>query len=150
MENNKNKRILIFDFDGVLAKKWTHPEKFFPSIPSLIKELSVDNILGVASFNPCAEIAIKRWGLDHLFTCMRCGSNKKWEEGFYDKDDRLEMTKYGQIIDMLNNELLGYDHNNIIFFDDDQWNIHNVNRVLSIQSILIDGFVGLKRDDIPK
>ncbi len=50
------KRLLIFDFDGVLSVKWTMPEKPLLQIPNTIKQLSTDHILSVGSKSTLKEI----------------------------------------------------------------------------------------------
>jgi len=50
------KRLLVFDFDGVLGVKHTHPEEHFKQISRLIRHLAKDNLLCVASYNPRAEL----------------------------------------------------------------------------------------------
>jgi len=59
-------KLLIFDFDGVLAIKWTNPELHYPQIPKIIQSLSEKHVLGVASYNPNAETAIRRCAPDAI------------------------------------------------------------------------------------
>ena len=154
------KKLLIFDFDGVLAIKWTRPEEYFHQIPDLIKKLSHNYILCVASFNPRAQLAITNWGLDDYFTCMRYGANHNWAD-IYKESYRENMTKADQIVHMIENEIdqlnnktdeLGnkFEFGDVMFFDDDPENILQVNEKLPwIKTVLIDGNIGIHLSDIP-
>lgn len=146
------KRLLIFDFDGVLSVKWTMPEKPFLQIPNTIKQLSTDHVLAMASFNPRALLAITNWSMDQFFTCARYGSNIPWT-GLYKESYRTDMTKADQIVDMLTNEIKNLPHDiiDVIFFDDDPDNIKYVNEKLPyVKTVLIDDTEGFKLTDIPK
>jgi FMN phosphatase YigB (HAD superfamily) len=142
------KKLLIFDFDGVLAIKWTQPPQCYPQIPSLIKYLSQDYLLCVASFNPIAEQAIKNWQLHEHFVAIRSGCNYTWNKP-YKNALKHNLSKSEQIINMCNNEMKNYTFSSIFFFDDDPENIKNVNDYLPhIKTVLIDSLYGLKIRDI--
>ncbi len=171
------KKLLIFNFDGVLAIKWTTPEEYFHQIPNLITKLSNNYILCVASFNTRAQLIITNWGLENYFTCMRDVTNYNWTDIYkepykesYRESYRENMTKANQIVhiienkidelnndandandtndtDKLNNE---FEFGNILFFDDDPENILQVNEKLPwIKTVLIDGNIGIHLSDIP-
>lgn len=146
------KRLLVFDFDGVLGIKWTMPEEYFPQIPQLLEQLAKDNLLCVASYNPRAELAIKSWGLDKHFVCMRSGANHVWND-IYEESHRVDLSKAVQIINMIENEikeLEDHQQTEVVFFDDDPVNIKLVNEKLpNVKTVLIDGDVGLNLEDIP-
>lgn len=138
--------ILIFDFDGVLSIPYTHPEEYYPQIPDLIKELSKNYVLCVASFNPRASLVIKKWGLHSYFSVTREGSNFKWSEE-YNEEYRKGLSKSQQIKDIMKNlfhtEEKQYNHN-IYFFDDDQDNINEVKEKLShVKTVFVDNKHGL-------
>jgi HAD superfamily phosphatase (TIGR01681 family) len=145
------KKVYICDFDGVLGIPYSIPEKHYEQIPGLIKELSKDHILCVASYNPRAEVAIQDWGLDKYFACMRYGANHTWKE-YYSESYRAEMSKSQQIINMLNQEIkeLNCNIDDITFFDDDQNNINAVkDKLPHINTVLINNKYGLRMEDIP-
>ena len=76
---NTNTKLIVFDFDGVLAIPYTSPEKHYKHIPYLIKLLSKKYILAIASFNPRAITVIKEWGIFDYFKIIRAGSNDHWD-----------------------------------------------------------------------
>lgn len=141
-------KLIIFDFDGVLAIPWTYPEEHYPQIPQIIKDNS-EHLLCVASFNPRAYTAIKAWNLDHHFTAMRCGSNNIWNHDNvdeYKEEYSYNMSKVQQIIDIIDNEVSksGKSYDKIIFYDDNLDNINEVKRKLPhINAVLIDEDFGL-------
>jgi HAD superfamily phosphatase (TIGR01681 family) len=142
-------KVLVFDFDGVLAITWTNPELHFPQIPALLKALSKKHILCVASYNPRAKIAIEAWDLHHHFTCIRAGANHHWE-GEYDENVRADLCKSKQIVSMVD-ELkgLGHDIDDIMFFDDDTININVVNEKLPhVTTVLINKYKGIRMEDV--
>lgn len=151
-----SKKLLIFDFDGVLAIKWTMPEEYFDQIPDLIRKLSKDYILCVASFNPRAQVAIKNWGLEEYFICMRYGSNYTWVD-IYKEEYRENMTKANQIIHMIENEIdqmnklnNKFEYGDVVFFEDNIKNILNVNEKLPwIKTVLINSDIGVNLSDMP-
>lgn len=143
------KKVLVFDFDGVLAITWTQPELHFPQIPSLVKKLSETHILCVASYNPRAIKAIEAWDLHHYFTCIRAGSNETWD-GEYKEEFRIGMSKAKQIMSMMCDlNQMGHQIEEISFFDDDHKNITLVNDNLSyVKTVLINENNGIKMEHI--
>ena len=143
------KKVLVFDFDGVLAISWTQPELHFPQIPALVKKLSEKYILCVASYNPRAIKAIESWDLHHYFKCMRAGANHVWEDE-YKEEFRKDLSKAKQIESMME-ELreMGYDINELTFFDDDPKNLAVVNENLPhVRTVLINENKGVTTEDI--
>jgi len=146
------KKLLVFDFDGVLSIKWTMPEKHYPQIPNFLEQLEKDNLLCVASYNPRAELSIRNWDLDKHFICMRSGANHAWEHP-YDENYRSILSKAEQIVNMIENEIKELDHQftDIVFFDDDPENIKLVNeKIPNVKTVLIDSDFGVRLEDIPK
>lgn len=142
-----DRKLLIFDFDGVLSIPWTRPEVCYSQIPDLIKKLSQTHILAMASFNPRAQIALVEWDLDKYFFCTRYGSNHRWD-GLYEQKFRSGMSKTNQIIDMLECELSTENYTHIEFFDDDLNNLIDVNNKLpSVKTCLIDAIIGFRLED---
>jgi len=145
----EKEKVLVFDFDGVLARTYTHPELHYPQIPKLIKDLSQKYILCVASFNPKAIKAIEAWDLHHYIICIRAGANGVWT-GDYKEDFGIDMTKSKQILDMLIElDEMGYKTKEITFFDDTPKNIAAVNETLpSVKTVLINQTKGVTINDI--
>ena len=136
--------VYIFDFDGVLAVPWTHPEMPYEKVVEFIKELhDSGKTLCLASYNPAAIQSLDRWGVRGLFTAMRAGSNHPWF-GEYKNNHRIDMSKSLQIKNMLSNELFPAKEEDCIFFDDTLENIQLVNNELpKVQTLLIDPNRGL-------
>lgn len=147
----KKKTLHVFDFDGVLAESWTHPELHFGEARLALSELKKNSsaIMCVASFNPRAELAIRDyWKLDDHFEAFRYGSNKKWDRT-YGNHLRIGMSKSNQILDMISDELADHKFDEIFFYDDDLLNIKEVNKALPyVKTVLIDSRVGLTLNDI--
>lgn len=132
----------VFDFDGVLAIPWTHPECDYPQIKKDLLQLPSNTICCVASFNPRAEIAIKGWGIDSRFLAFRSGSNHVWYEQ-YEQVYRSDMSKSKQIQSMLNDELKHWNISRIEFYDDDALNIQQVNEAMPhVHTYLVDSEEG--------
>ena len=145
------KRLLVFDFDGVLAIKYSMPEECYQQIPELLKQLSKTHILCVASYNPRAQMAIKSWGLDQYFSCMRFGANHTWKDE-YQEHYRELMSKSDQIVNMIENEIKELDHqySDIVFFDDSEENLKCVNEKLPhVKTVLVKDEFGFRLNDIP-
>ncbi len=140
-------KLLILDFDGVLAIPYTNPEEPYPQVINQLQTLHArGNILAVASFNPMCLIALERWQVKHLFTGIRAGCNNKLndQEIYTDQVHRIDLQKSKQIINLLDNELKYHQHLPVLFLDDDPKNIENVNDKLHhVETILIDNSIGL-------
>lgn len=146
------KKLLVFDFDGVLSMMYTMPEKHYPQIPELLQYLENKYLLCVASYNPRAELSIKNWKLDKYFICMRVGANHIWDHP-YDESYRSTLSKAEQITNMIEMEIktLNCAFTEIVFFDDNLENIKHVNEKLpNIKTVLIDSKFGLRLEDIPE
>ena len=145
-------KVLFFDFDGVLARKHTHPEEPFKGIPELLKELhDKEYKICCVSYNPCALFALNHWGVSELFTAIRAGSNIVWFENYTDEAYRCGLSKSEQILNIFNNELSGYNmyDYDCQFFDDKQENLDLVDSKLPhIRLKLINGNRGVEIYDI--
>ncbi len=149
--DTSSKSLLAFDFDGVLAKPYTHPEKHYEQVPELIKSLSEKYHLCVVSFNPRAKLAIEAWGLSKYFAGIRAGSNEEWT-GYCPEFYRNNMTKATQICNITKYNVSG-GVGKIVLFDDDPANIADFRKffpVLGAQAVLIDSLYGLQAEDIMK
>jgi len=144
----QNRPVLIFDFDGVLAQPWSHPEKPYAQVIDIIKALSPTHHICLASFNPRAKLAVKQWGLQDHFSAMRYGAIHEWRE-FYHETYRSNLTKSNQIAHMLHQIGLPKDHP-VYFFDDDPINIEEVTNILPHVCVFtVDEKTGLQAKDIP-
>lgn len=148
-------QLLILDFDGVVAIPWTNPEEHYPQIPEAVRMLhAAGYVLCIASYNPRAFEAVKRWGLDKYFAAVRCGANHAWHTSGekYKEDDRLDMRKHRQILNMLETDMTEKNVNvgKIVFFDDDVDNISLVQRELPhVESIHVDEKEGFRLHLLP-
>ena len=142
----KKNPLLVFDFDGVLAMPWYHPELPYDNVRELIRMVSKTHYICVASFNPRAKLAIDDWKQFYGYDAIRCGSNHHWSV-VYSNKWRVEMTKSRQITAMLDELGLSEDHP-VQFYDDDQENVDEVNKHQSRTAFKVDGEVGLCFDDI--
>lgn len=144
--------LLVFDFDGVLAIPYTMPEQCYSGIPNIIKALSEQYILAVASYNPRAYMAIKSWNLEQYFISIRCGANHSWHKDNieYNENYRIDMEKSNQILD-IKNEIKHLNISGIIFFDDDQNNLNLVNiKLPSVITVFINYEHGFLLSSLPK
>ena len=151
MKLSKPKEVLVFDFDGVLAIPYTHPEECYSDVVELMTMLKEEYILCVASYNPRAEVAIESWGIRDLFSVVLCGANYVWKGKEYDDKDRVEMRKDRQIVSIIKKELdeLQIRYDQVAFFDDDQENIDLVTKELpSVTCTFIDNKKGIQLEDI--
>lgn len=143
------KPVIVFDFDGVLAKPWTHPEKPYDCIPDIMRLMSETGyILCVASYNPRAKLAIESWKPninENTFKAIRCGANHIWSD-LYLEEWRKEMSKSKMIASMLQELGLAEDYP-VIMFDDDQMNIDEVNKLQNCTAFLIDSEKGFSSID---
>ena len=150
-----DKNLLVLDFDGVVAIPWTNPEQHYPQIPDILERLvAAGYVLAIASYNPRAFEAVKRWGLGQYFTAVRCGANHAWHMTgeTYKEDDGLEMRKHRQILSMIETDMahLNVSVEQTAFFDDDINNISLVQRELPlVESILVDEKEGFRLHLLP-
>lgn len=137
-------RLVVVDFDGVIAIPYTDPEMHYPQIPELFANLKKENTtLCLASFNPRAKVAVESWGLAEHFTAMRHGANFTWS-GNYLESHRENMLKSSQIENMIANELKDHTFESIEFYDDDLKNLLEVKIALPIvKCIFIPHSLGL-------
>lgn len=134
-------KILILDFDAVMAIAWSEPEEPYPGVVDLLRKISTrsDVHLCMASFNPLAIDALKRWGVYELFTAVRAGSNDP-------NGDRTNLSKSSQIKSMITSELKHVKDYAIAFYDDDFKNIGNVFGFCEVSCFYVVD--GLKEADI--
>jgi phosphoglycolate phosphatase-like HAD superfamily hydrolase len=148
--NHKQKRansVLIFDFDGVLAQPWTHPELPYKDVKDVLDRVSEKHFICVASFNPRAALAVADWNLFQPFDAVRCGANHIWDTR-YREEWRKEMSKEGQIKEILK-ELGLKEAHTVQFFDDDQKNVDAVNAFnCTWTAFLVNNKKGLGFDDV--
>jgi hypothetical protein len=147
------KTLIALDFDGVLAQPYTHPEKPYPQVPTLIEELAEKHLLCVVSYNPRAALAIEAWGLSKHFVAVRAGSNSVWKD--YCPEQRREgMTKSKQIMDIATREIrLYWDVDEVHFFDDDPKNLEAFRKdppTTACKTLLIDSYYGLRMEDVER
>ncbi len=145
---------------------YSDPEKYYKQIPDIIINLSKcsEYILAVASYNPNAYIAIKEWKLEKYFACFRCGANQIWNKeklSSYNKDDWQEARKHRQISNMLEYELhdlqnnilnpgLQFEIEHVVFFDDNENNIKQVNDELPfVHTVFVDSECGFEYNLLP-
>jgi hypothetical protein len=151
-----NLTLLIFDFDGVLARPYTFPKLCYEQIPSILEDLECtgEYIMAVASFHPRAESVIEDWGLSRHFHAIRAGSNTVWPGDIYQESLRTGLTKPKQIEDMLLNELLPFASRfkQILFLDDTPINVELVKAVYCdiphLRTQLVDTANGLTMKDL--
>lgn len=132
--------IHVFDFDGVLAWPYTHPELLVPGAERLLRALSEreGHRVMVASFNPRAYFALRSLYEDEAVILeMRAGSNhSEWwrpEQGngiYIDEVHRVNLSKADMIVRMLDVRHLSSGSNEVHFYDDDEENIREVQRRL--------------------
>lgn len=144
-EKGKN-RVLVFDFDGVLAKPWTHPETHYEQVPAILKILSQKYYVCVASFNPRAALAIASWESQKTIDAVRCGANHEWAHK-YDEVWREGMSKLEMITSILKQLNLRADHP-VEFYDDDSKNVDSVNLDVNRTAFIINTQNGLTFQDI--
>lgn len=125
----------VFDFDGVLAAPYTHPELLFPGVEKLLQKLyDTDNVVLVASFNPRAYHVMRDLYEAGVVSNIRAGSNDQqwWLQGdgvYRDKQHRqLPLSKSVMIQDMTRQ--LVHTQRPTFFYDDDEENIENVRDTL--------------------
>ena len=140
-------KLIVFDFDGVLAIPYTNPEKHYEHIPYLIKLLASKYILAVASFNPRAINVLKEWGISDYFVTVRAGCNDHWE--VYDDSLRKGLSKPQQIKnirdELISRNMITDVNTEIYFYDDDQKNITETqqhHQLKGINAIFIDNEYG--------
>ncbi len=138
--------VIVLDFDGVLGKTFSHPERPLPEVRNLIRLLSRSYYICVASYNPRAKLAIDDWKQFYGYDAIRCGANFKWSDDYCD-EWRKEMSKSKQIDSMLEELGLGKSHL-VYFFDDDQENVDQVNVHKSRTAFKIDTEIGLTFKDV--
>jgi hypothetical protein len=143
-------KILVFDFDGVLAIPFTTPPIPFPGVIDLLKYLykNNDTLLFLASFNAGACQALHAWGVAHFFSSMRYGSNDTWDPPYL-PEYGIGTTKSGQISSMLLDLNRKVPINrSLFFFDDMEENIINVALSGIGVPVLVSSLRGISSDDI--
>ena len=147
--------IYILDYDGVLAIPFAKSQPF-PHTVQCLHEMYADgkNILLLASFNPKACEALISWGVDHLFSCMRYGSNDGWNPPF-DENFTNNMKKSIQITNMLHEMVIAnipIEKYSIAFFDDTKENIDDVANLrfspLNITPVLVASMQGITSEQV--
>jgi hypothetical protein len=126
-----SKRLLAFDFDGVLAIPYSQPEVLFAGTVPLLKALAAHplNVLVVTSFNPRAYPVLRDLLEDGTLKALRARSICPWwaeGDGKYKplmfEEARLDKRKH--LESML--ELKDMDIGSIYFYDDDPKNLADV------------------------
>ena len=139
----------VFDFDGVLAIPFTHPEKLFEGVPDAMLEIkrnSPNHRCVVASFNPRAELSVSCSLVGPCFAAFR---SRTHDQISMSDDERLCKSK--QISSMIKTELAHhkFQDQDIVFFDDDMENLQEVQRMFpSARCKFICSATGLTRADI--
>lgn len=136
--------VLALDFDGVLAIPYSAPEVLFPGTVPLLRHLAGRGCtIIVTSKNPRAYPVLKDLVEEGTIAAIRAGSRIKWwethPEGRY--EDWLHhhdltadeapaysptLNKALHLRDMLADELAGLRPGRLLFVDDDQANIDDV------------------------
>jgi len=155
------KKVLFFDFDGVLVHPWSHPEIPYAHIERLLDDLATNGFtLCIASFSPAVRPLLRRFGWADRFKAIRCGSNVRWTESlnaegeetaYMTIDNRFDLCKAKQISDMMEKELkdMHLKPEQCAFFDDLEENLAAVDlRMPNISCILVNPINGLQRAHI--
>lgn len=148
--------VAAFDFDGVLAIPYSHPERLFPGAEPLLRSLHAQGVIVlVASFNPRAYVALRHLLDEGVIRGIRAGSLVEWwKEGdgtYSDARHRKNMNKALHLSDMLARELDGVDVSSVTFYDDDRDNIHDVmagsyGRDVGVEGLFVPWYAGFGGD----
>lgn len=123
-------KLVVFDLDRTLFY-----ETIFEQVFCILSNLRRLNLcMSIASFNPCAEWLCDRYDIKKYFDHI-CEGREKYGDSKIDhiQHIRTEYKKQG----------IEFDDHDIIFFDDDEDNIRQVEKYTNIKCIQVDGNIGI-------